>query len=117
MSMFVFNEFREALGWVKSVLIEAAKWMFRWLLRWLMLFGLFILFLKGCQAVYFTATGHLIPKGTVQNGPPAADPVPVQGPGPESFSKPPNPAPADVRSLWSTLRYIGQDVTRWFRKR
>lgn len=130
MILFVLNEIKTAAIWVKEVMIRLAAWMFRWVLRWTILAALLFFLAKGCCRAFTSMLSRIGPDRnvqavpSVQNSPGQAFSPPMPIPyGPENYSVERSPAhrnnsvSTEVRSSWSALSYVGQDLMRWFRKR
>ena len=127
---FVLNEIKTAVIWVKEVMIRLAAWMFRWILRWTILAALLFLFAKGCYGAFSSMLSRLGPDKNVQSAFPGqtssgqtllSQPPVSHGSGNYSVESSPsrrsNSVSTEVRSSWSTLNYVGQDLMRWFRRR
>ncbi|HOW59122.1 MAG TPA: hypothetical protein PLO78_05285 [Candidatus Omnitrophota bacterium] len=130
MMTFVLNEIKTAVVWVKEVIIRLGAWIFRWILRWTILAALLFLLAKGCCGAFASVFSRLRPDKNVQavspvqnsSGQTSSPQAPISY-GPENCSAENSPAhrsnsvSTEVRSSWSTLKYVGRDLMRWFRKR
>ena len=125
MILFLKEELKSAVFWMKGLVIGLVKWIFRWLLRFGMIGALLLAAGKGCFRFLDSPgtqpnTGAVYPLPNAQGPPASQSSFPNEsGELPRGFS---NPVPersdtANVRSAWSTLNYMAGDLTRWMRKR
>lgn len=125
MIQFIASEIKMAVIWVKDVVVKLTVVCFRWTLRWAMLGLIFLVMGKGCSRAVLAIAPVFLKTSQVQSTQGILNPSAVPPPNPYEIgsnqyekvtSARRTTASTEVRSVWSTLRYVGQDLMRWFRK-